>query len=208
MNTRRPPATTTAGSVDGRTARRDRGRTAVLEAALELFEEENLEPTPEQIALRAGVSTRSVYRYFADRDELVRAIIAHKQMQILPLFHIENIGQGELDLRLSRFVDSRLEVHEAIGASARAMAIKAFSDPVIGEQVAFRKSVFREQIERNFAHEFDRMSTERRSNALTAIDALTQVESLDRLRVDLQLDVDQTREVLVDALRALLRADT
>ncbi|MEJ6739489.1 MAG: helix-turn-helix domain-containing protein [Actinomycetota bacterium] len=96
MNTPLLPDTTNSPSIDGRTARRDRGRTAVLEAALELFEEENLEPTPEQIALRAGVSARSVYRYFEDRDQLVRAIIAHKQLKILPLFHIAHIGKGEL----------------------------------------------------------------------------------------------------------------
>ena len=125
MNTPLLPETSNTPSVDGRTARRDRGRTAVLEAALDLFEEENLEPTPEQIALRAGVSTRSVYRYFQDRDELVRAIIAHKQLKILPLFHIENIGKGDLDSRLSGLVDSRLRVYDAIGATARAMAIKA-----------------------------------------------------------------------------------
>lgn len=191
-------------TIDGRTARRDRGRTAALDAALELFEEENLEPSPEQIAERAGISTRSVYRYFADRDELVRAIIAHKQMQILPLFHIEEIGQGPLAIRLERFVDSRLEVHEAIGASARAMAIKSSSDPVIAEQVAFRKSVFRNQIEQQFAMEFDEMSPSRRSARLHAIDALTQAEALDRYRVDLQLSLADTRQVLIESVRALL----
>ena len=190
--------------VDGRTARRDRGRTAALEAALELFEEENLEPTPEQIAERAGISTRSVYRYFEDRDSLVRAIIAHKQLQILPLFQIEDAGQGELHVRLSRFVDSRLRVHEAIGAMARAMTIKASSDPVIREQVEFRKSIFRKQVKRIFAHEFDRMNEHESAAALNAVDALTQVESLDRYIVDLGYSADTTRELLLSALRSLV----
>jgi AcrR family transcriptional regulator len=204
MNTPLLPETSNTLSVDGRTARRDRGRTAVLEAALDLFEEENLEPTPEQIALRAGVSTRSVYRYFQDRDELVRAIIAHKQLKILPLFHIENIGKGDLDTRLSRLVDSRLRVYDATGATARAMAIKASSDPVIHEQIQFRKSVFREQVENNFRQEFDRMTTSQRSTSLNAIDALTQLDVLDRFHVDLQLSLDETRDVLIASIQALL----
>jgi len=204
MNTPLLPDNSDSPTIDGRTARRDRGRTAVLEAALELFEEENLEPTPEQIALRAGVSTRSVYRYFEDRDDLVRAIIAHKQLKVLPLFHIESIGNGELADRLSRFVDSRLKVYDAIGATARAMAIKSSSDPVIGEQIAFRKSIFRQQVETNFANELDQMPSQQRTNSLNAIDALTQVESLDRFRVDLQLTIDETRNVLVVSIQALL----
>ena len=204
MNTPLLPETSTTTSVDGRTARRDRGRTAVLEAALELFEEENLEPTPEQIAQRAGVSTRSVYRYFEDRDALVRAIIAHKQLKVLPLFHIEDIGNGELTTRLTRLVDSRLKVYDSIGATARAMAIKASSDPVISEQVQFRKSLFRQQIETNFAQEFEQMTSAQRIDSLNAIDALTQVESLDRFRVDLQLSVADTQALLNTSIMALL----
>lgn len=208
MNTPLLPDNSDSPTIDGRTARRDRGRTAVLEAALELFEEENLEPTPEQIALRAGVSTRSVYRYFEDRDDLVRAIIAHKQLKVLPLFHIESIGNGELADRLSRFVDSRLKVYDAIGATARAMAIKSSSDPVIGEQIAFRKSIFRQQIETNFANELDQMPSQQRTNSLNAIDALTQVESLDRFRVDLHLTIDETRNVLIASIQALLNLNS
>ena len=205
MNTPLLPDSSDAPSVDGRTARRDRGRIAVLEAALELFEEENLEPNPEQIAQRAGVSTRSVYRYFEDREELVRAVIAHQQLKVLPMFHIENIGLGDLSSRISRLVDSRLRVYDAIGATARAMTIKAASDPVIGEQVRFRKSVFREQIKVNFTQEFEQMTPTQRAKSLNAIDVLTQAESLDRFHVDLALSVAETRELLVASIAALLK---
>jgi len=208
MNTPLLPDTTNSPSIDGRTARRDRGRTAVLEAALELFEEENLEPTPEQIALRAGVSARSVYRYFEDRDQLVRAIIAHKQLKILPLFHIADIGKGELEVRLTRFVDSRLKVHDAIAATARAMAIKSSNDPVIREQIDFRKSIFREQVELSFDQEFKAMSLAQRNASITAIDVLTQLDSLDRYQVDLALSLSETRDLLLISLRALLHIDS
>jgi len=203
----RPILPTDSGSppIDGRTARRDRGRIAVLEAALELFEEENLEPNPEQIAQRAGVSTRSVYRYFEDREELVRAVIAHQQLKVLPMFHIENIGLGDLSSRISRLVDSRLRVYDAIGATARAMTIKAASDPVIGEQVRFRKSVFREQIDVNFAQEFEQMTPTQHSKSLNAIDVIAQAESLDRFQVDLDLSVAETRELLATSIAALLK---
>ena len=204
MNTPLLPDRPDSIPMDGRTARRDRGRTAALEAALELLEEENLEPTPEQIAERAGISSRSMYRYFEDRDTLVRAVIAHKQLKILPLFQIEESGQGDLETRLSRFLESRLKVYEAIGATGRAMALKASSDPVIREQVEFRKTIFRRQVTQVFAPEFDLMDEHERSIALNAIDTLTQVESLDRYVVDLSHSTDTTRALLLGAIRALL----
>jgi hypothetical protein len=85
------------------------------------------------------------------------------------------------------------------------MAIKATSDPDISKQVQFRKSIFREQIEVSFAQEFERMTPTRRADSLNAIDALTQVESLDRFQVDLQLSVDKTRDLLIAAIAALLK---
>ncbi len=195
-------------ATDGRTARRHRGRNAVLESALQLFEEGNFEPSPEKIAERAGVSTRSVYRYFENRDELIRAVIAHKQLKVLPYFQIENSGEGDLNSRLARFVASRLKVYEAIGATAHAMAIKSASDPIIREQIEFRKSIFRRQIQTYFARELEQMTSLQHLVALNAIDTLTQVESLDRYLVELKLSPDETREVLFTAVLALLSLDS
>lgn len=199
-----PPPSPDSLAVDGRTARRDRGRTAVLESALQLFEEGNLEPTHEEIAERAGVSTRSVYRYFENRDILVRAVIAHKQLSVLPYFQIGEATEGELNARIDRFIDSRLKIYDAIGATSRAMTIKSASDPIIREQVDFRKSIFRQQIQTYFAAEFGGMSDAHHSAALNAIDTLTQIESLDRYLVELKLSGSETRGILFTAVLALL----
>ena len=58
---------TDATQTDGRTARRDRNREAVLDAALALFTAGELEPTAAAVAERSGVSLRSVYRYWLIR---------------------------------------------------------------------------------------------------------------------------------------------
>ena len=79
--------------VDGRTARRDRNRLAVLDAVLELFEEGNMNPGVHEVADRSGVSLRSVYRYFEDLDELITAAIDRHLERTRPLFVIERIGE-------------------------------------------------------------------------------------------------------------------
>lgn len=86
-------------SGDGRSARRDRNRLAVLDAVIELFSEGVLEPTPDDVAARVGLSARSVYRYFVDRDALLRAAIDRSFERVMPLYLIHAIGEGEsLDL--------------------------------------------------------------------------------------------------------------
>ena len=56
---------------DGRSARRERNRDAVLDALVELTTEGLDDPSIDDIADRAGVSYRSVYRYFRDRSEMM-----------------------------------------------------------------------------------------------------------------------------------------
>jgi hypothetical protein len=48
------------------------------------------------------------------------------------------------------------------------------------------------------------MSSSQRGTSLNAIDALTQLDALDRFHVDLQLSLDETRELLIASIQALL----
>ena len=77
--------TTVTPLTDGRNQRRDRNRDAVVTALLELYREGQLGPSAEEIAARAGISVRSLFRYFDDVDALVRAAIARQQEHLAPL---------------------------------------------------------------------------------------------------------------------------
>jgi AcrR family transcriptional regulator len=55
---------------DGRTLRGERNRQALLDAALEMLEEGNLAPSAQEIAQRAGVGLRGVFRHFGDMEGL------------------------------------------------------------------------------------------------------------------------------------------
>ena len=48
---------------DGRRVRREQNREAVLDAVVELFHEGSYQPTTDEIAIRAGLSPRSQFRY-------------------------------------------------------------------------------------------------------------------------------------------------
>jgi AcrR family transcriptional regulator len=193
-----------AQEVDGRTARRDRNRVVVLDAVLELFSEGNLTPTPDDVARRSGISLRSVYRYVADSDDLIRAAIARHTEKVAPLFAIDGIGEGPFEHRLDAFVATRLRVYEAIASTARASRLRAPANEIIRDQLDSGRRLLRAQLERQFAPELGRLETKSRRAVVAAADALTQIETIDLYRHHRRCSSSETREMLLIALRALL----
>lgn len=191
-------------AADGRTARRDRNRVAVLDAVLELFAEDVLTPRPEEVADRSGVSLRSVYRYYSDPAELLRAAMARHLERVTPLLRIHEIGIGDLEDRIERFVAARLQLHEAIAPVARAARVASHRNELIREQYDRRTAVLREQIDRHFATELRVMTPNRRRAVTSGIDALCQLDGLDHFRVELGLSPVRTAEVLRELLTILL----
>ena len=194
----------TAASTDGRLARRDRNRTAVLDAMIELFSEGDLDPTPERVAGRAGISPRSVYRYFDDREALLRAAISHHLDSVWHLYVFHRIGEGPLSARLTDFARHRVRLFEAIGATARASRARAVTDEILREQLELTRRALREQIEKQFATELDGMTATTRRARVAAIDALCELEALDHYRIHRGFSTTETEVLLADALAALL----
>jgi AcrR family transcriptional regulator len=193
--------------IDGRAARRDRNREAVLDAVIEMFTEGDLDPGPDAVALRVGLSARSVYRYFEDRGELLRAAIERQQQRVLPLYLIHAIGEGELGDRIERFVTARVRLYEAIAATARASRARAVVNDIMREQVEETRRLLREQVDKHFAPELAALDARGRRATSGAIDTLCQLDALDHLRVHRGFSSKETSTVLTDALEALLAPD-
>jgi AcrR family transcriptional regulator len=188
--------------IDGRRARRHRNTDAVLDAVHALFVEGRLEPTVEDVAARSGVSLRSVYRYFPDRDQLLQAALARRLQVAEPFFHIDAVGEGTLDERVERFADHRIGLYETIAPTAR-VALST-SAPLIADVVRRRRHQLTEQTAVHFAAELDALPEEAAADVLAAIDMLCQFESVETLRVERGLSPARTRQVLARGVRALL----
>src|ERR1700689_3172887 len=100
---------------DGRRLRRDRNRMAVVDALLDLYSEGNLRPSTAEIAERAGLSHRSLFRYFDDFDGLCREAIRRAEQRALPLLPIEVDRAAPLTDRIEALVAQRLRLFEALG---------------------------------------------------------------------------------------------
>jgi TetR/AcrR family transcriptional regulator of autoinduction and epiphytic fitness len=189
---------------DGRSARRDRNRLAVIDAAVELFSEGNLQPTPTEVALRCGLSPKSVSRYFENIDSLIAAAAARQMELVFSLFQIHAIGQGPLQQRIDDFVQMRLRAHEVIGGTARAANLLALKQPSVREHLEEAQRLARQQIGLHFAVELDPLPPARRESRIAAVDALSQFDSLDYFRQHRGFSFSMTQAVLTETLTLLL----
>ncbi len=190
--------------VDGRTLRRTRNRTAVIAALLGIIREGNLHPGASEIADRAGVSHRSIFRYFDDLDDLVRTAIDHGFAEAGPLAQIPDIGVGSLDERIASFVDTRLALYQTVDGTMQLARMRAPKIPSIDEGISEIAEVFRDQIGLHFASEFDGIEADER---LLLIDGVLVLTSYDSYTIHLRLlhsDLERTRAAWLRALGAML----
>lgn len=194
-----------ADSVDGRRAGRDRNLNAVVDALLDLFSEGNLRPGAGEIALRSGVSRRSVFRYFDDLDSLDRIAIERQIARVSHLIELPDIGAGSLSERIERLIAQRLRLYEAIMPVARASRLRAPFEPVLAAELSRSRRLFRKQVERHFDPELQRLSRSDRSATLGAAEALTSFESYELLRLAHAHSPRQIAAVMRRGLTALLK---
>ena len=185
---------------DGRRRRRQQNREAVLAALVELFAEGNYQPGAADVAERAGLSPRSLFRYFDDVDDLHRAAIERHLAGMAPLLVLD-VGPGDpLADRIDGIVAQRLRLHEATGPTARVARMAAHRLPVVAAQLAERRSLLRGQVAELFAAEL----AGERAALLPAVDALLAFETHELLRGDQRLDRAAATTCLTAALTALL----
>ncbi len=192
--------------VDGRRARRDRGREAVTEATIDLVLEGHVPPTAEEVAARAGVSVASLFRYFETLDELRRATIQRYQERIAHLTELAAIGEGSRDARVDSYVASRLRLYEATEPMAWFARSRAVTVPAIDDSLHRARATAAEQIRRHFGAELALLTPARRDDLVALIATTTSFESWLQLRDDYARNTNQTRRAWTSALERLLTA--
>ena len=190
---------------DGRHLRRDRNRDAVVSALLELYREGSINPSTEEIAERAGISARSLFRYFDDVDTLVRTAILRQQEHLAPLFTLQVGPTDSFSTRVEGFVDGRVGLIEAMGAVGRVARNLSVAQPRIGAELRRLRRVLRDQVAEVFAEELGVLAEPDAAAALSALDVLTSWESYHLLREDQHLSRAAASTAIANGVRSLLR---
>lgn len=189
---------------DGRTARRARNREAVIRAMLELIDEGELDPATAKIAERAGVSHRSVFRYFDDLGDLVREAINIAFASAVEYSMIHDIGAGPLDHRIDAFVQSNVDVYQNTYNASRVARFKAGQIEEIDRAMSAIAGLRRTQLRRQFAPEFAEMPEDQWNETLDALLVMTDFTPYDIMRRMLDYDDERIARTWRRALAALL----
>jgi TetR/AcrR family transcriptional regulator, regulator of autoinduction and epiphytic fitness len=189
---------------DGRTIRAERTRQALVEALLGLLHEGTLTPTAAAIAARAGVSERSVFQHFPDREALLEAVAREQYARIVPTL-IPVDSSLPFDARADQFADQRARLYEEIAGVRRAgLLIEHESSSVAGWLTTARKAKAAE-LERVFRRELDAIPPDEREPVRAALVALCSWSAWDAWRTHQRLSVARSRAALRSGIAALLR---
>lgn len=191
---------------DGRSLRRVRNREHVISTVLELIRAGDANPSVQDIATHAGVSLRSVFRYFDDLDDLLRAAIEHGIQHALPLSDIDQAGEGPLELRIDTFVDSRLRLWAATHEFGRIARSRADSIPALARAIGMIYELLRTQAHAQFAPELSALDPVDAEFTLESITVMTGFGSFDTQRHVLGDGAERIRMVWKLNLHALLNA--
>ena len=188
---------------DGRTVRAERTRQALVDALLALLYEGVPRPTAERIAARAGVSERSLFQHFADREALYQAVALQQYERIAPTLEPIDLSLA-LPERIDAFVAQRARLLEEVTPVRRAaLLLEPDSEVVSGWLRSTRRQKARE-VERAFGAELDALPRSRRATVLAALVAAAAWTSWESLRAHQRLSVERSRAAMREAIAALL----
>jgi len=195
--------TTPAPATDGRSARSQRTREAVVDALLALIRDGEPRPTARAIAERANVSLRSVYVHFDDLEDLFLAV-AKRQMAVVGTM----IGPIPLDAPLAERVtdmcSQRARIFEEVGPVRRAAAVQAPTSPTLSNLLTRLRTGSRDMLATVFRPELDALSEPVRRARLAALDAMLSPEGWDLIRATHGLSFGDARQAIIDGAMKLL----
>ena len=193
---------TEASRVDGRSARSERTRRAIVAAHLQLLEEGDLKPTGERIAERAGVSLRTLWTNFKDMETLFAAtgeLVKERQDAMYRRIEPE-LGLAD---RVEEFCTQRVEVLEMLAPSARASQLREPFSAQLRINRARNIARVRRQIEEVFDTELASAGGGR-DELVNALTVACTWSAWSMMRDELTMPIDVAKSVMRRTVSALL----
>jgi AcrR family transcriptional regulator len=187
-----------APSADGRVRRSEKSRSAIVDALFELVGEGVLQPTAQQVAERAGVGIRSVFRHFEDMEALYATMDAQLRSEALPLLR-GAAAAGALRERALALLERRARLFERVGPYKRSANLSRWRSEFLRTQHATLVRELRADLLRSLPELADAPAA-----LLDALDVVTCFEAWDRLRTDQRLSRERAQAAVEHAVLALL----
>jgi AcrR family transcriptional regulator len=193
-----PRALSEPTQADGRRQRSVDSRTRIVQALLDLVGEGEISPSAEQVALRAQVGLRSVFRHFKDMDSLYSEMSQVIEAEIVKTFYRPHAGETVAD-RLTDLISRRAGLFERIAPFRRASTSLAHRSSFLGSEQRRMSAGLRKILEDALSPEIiaDKAKVE-------ALDLLLSFDSWNRLRRDQNLSPSEAEAVIGAAVARVI----
>lgn len=196
VNVSQPPDA--AQARDGRVRRGERSRQAIVAAMFELIGEGVLQPTAQQVADRAGVGIRSVFRHFSEMESLYAAMDARLEGEARRV--ITGVApSGGLNERVAGLLRQRIALFESIAPYKRAANLQRWRSSFLQDRHLRMQRLLAANL-REWLPELGGAPVD----LVEALDLVTSFEAWDRLRGDRQVGPKIASAVLERLVTALL----
>ena len=183
--------------INGHHKRASETRRRIVHAAIELMREENINPTAEEIAVRANIGRRSLFRHFKNMEGLIQLITLElaKPLAIVPTALKSSDWQGQIYEIMNR----RLAMFELFMPFQRASEAHRQSSPTLQAIYEAYISSMRSRLTRALPPQISNQQP-----LLEAIDLALSLEAWQTLRVKQKLSVANSSAVVETLLSHLL----
>jgi TetR/AcrR family transcriptional regulator of autoinduction and epiphytic fitness len=194
-----------AAGMDGRRHRAALTRQRIVDAAIALPREGNFRASLQEISDRAGVSLRTVFEHFPERDLLTRAVLNQ-------LTHFDRADPPPPDLlkpeklneRIALFLDSRVARLEKITPHRQVSNGWIASWPLLQRHRVKVRALYRRIVEAWFVPELARLQGEHRERMTVGVASLVDWEMWWSLRAYPERTVAEAKAILHLMLKQIL----
>lgn len=182
---------------DGRRQRSEASRERIVKAMLELVGAGDVSPGAENVAARARVGLRTVFRHFENMESLYQEINAKVEAEIRPILN-KPFAARDAKSRIAELLDRRVRIFERI------MPFKIAGD-VHRHHSAFLATQAQRFTREQRAGIVDLLPERTRNGSvLESLDLLLSFETWRRLRKEQKLSVPRARQVVERLVHGLL----
>lgn len=185
---------------DGRRARGHENRRRIVEAMLHLIGEGNISPSAEDVATRAEVGLRTVFRHFDDMDSLYREISEMMMAELLPIAAAP-LPDGDWQLRMTEMVERRARVFEKMMPFKVAADVHRHRSAYLRDEQVQLTTMQRQSLRHALPPDLRKSGP-----VFESLDLLFSFDSWRRLRQEQGLSVAQAKKVVLFAVAALVES--
>ncbi len=186
-------------SSDGRRRRSEQSRTRIVDAVMALVAEGHITPSAENVAARAGVGLRSVFRHFKDMESLYAEIwlsnVRVYKAALLP--YVSADWRGKLD----EMIERRTGIYEQLLPFKRAGDVHIHKSPTLAVNQKAVSRVLRERLAQILP-----AAIAGKPLVFEAINMLLSFECWQLLRLEQQLDPAMARQLIGNQISLITAA--